>query len=320
VRSLRAAGFLLAALLVAATGCATDGDGSADPPTDEPMTVPTEPTATTVPPLGTPDGSFTVSTEVFVDTNRPTADRPGRTLPTDIYVPGGTGPFPLIVHSHGYDGSSAKFSELLGTWARAGFVVVAPNFPLTSASTPPTEKDLGDYVSQPADVRFVLDEVLTRATPGGPLEGLVATDRIGASGLSLGGATTWPLLFADCCTDDRFAAALLMSAIELPIEGATFDFTRRVPTLVMAGTADAAVRYELQESTAVKLAGPSWFVTLEGGTHSAPFEDAESPQDDLVLDATTAFWQGTLRGDAGALERMGAAVQVPGVAALRVTP
>jgi dienelactone hydrolase len=321
VRTLRPSGLVLAALLVTtAIGCAAHDDGTAGARTDEAdMTVPAEPT-TTSPTTGTPDGTFTVSTEVFVDPSRQTAGRQGRTLPTDIYVPGGTGPFPLIVHSHGYDGSSAKFSTLLGTWARAGFVVVAPNFPLTNAATPPAEKDLGDYVNQPRDVRFVLDEVLARVTPGGPFDGVVASDRIGASGLSLGGATTWPLVLSNCCGGERFDAALLMSAIELPVEGVLLDFARRVPTLVMAGTADVAVRYELQEATAVKLAGPSWFVTLVDGTHSAPFEDADSPQDDLVLTATTAFWQGTLRGDPGALERMASGVQVPGLSTLRAIP
>lgn len=311
---MRRAGALAVALLAGATALAACGDGAGGTGAAagaERRGRQVDRTTTTV--LGSGDGTFEVRRETFTDPSRPTGEVPGRVLPTDIYVPGGEGPFPLIVHAHGMDGSSAKFSRLLGGWAARGHVVVAPNFPLTNAAADPPVSAVADYVNQPADVRFVLDRVLEQTRDGGPLEDLVAVDRIGMSGLSLGGATTYPLVFHPCCRDERFRSALLMSALELPFEGGEYDWGLKVPTLVFSGTADTSISYDLQRSTVEKLFGPLWFVTLEGGSHAAPFEDQESPHDALVEATTAEFWAATLRDDDGARDRVTAAAQVPGL-------
>jgi dienelactone hydrolase len=258
-------------------------------------------------------------TERFVDSSRPTGTTPGRTLPTDIYVPGGKGPFPVIVHSHGSDGASRKFTMLLGEWAEAGYIVVAPNFPLTNADTPKDQQSIADYISQPADVRFVLDAVLAEAEKGGRLAGLVATDRIGASGLSLGGATTYLGLFNTCCQDDRYRSAVLMSAFDLPHPDGEWDWTRSIPLLVCAGTADFAIRYDRQMETVAKLPTPAWIVTLEAGLHATPYENAPDPHDELVAATTIDFWNATLRYDDAARERLATDATVPGLSSVRVT-
>jgi predicted dienelactone hydrolase len=270
--------------------------------------------------LGTGDGTATLRTETFVDPARPTGDVPGRTLVTDVYVPGGDGPFPLIVHAHGLDGSSAKFSELLQDWAEAGYVVASPNFPLTNADTPKDQRDINDVLQQPADMSFVLDQLLAANEDGGDLEGLIDTDRIGVSGLSLGGATTWPLVFNSCCQDERFRSAVLMSALRIELEGGTYDWGRRFPVLVFAGTADAAIPYAKQQETVALLPGPTWSVTLDGGLHSQPFENPDSPHDEVVTATTLDFWAATLREDAEAGARIAADATVPGVSSVVVTP
>jgi predicted dienelactone hydrolase len=299
------------ALLVAACG-GDDGDrgGAATAP---------ETTATTTT-IGTGDGTFTMTTETFVDPDRPTGDVPGRTIRTDVYVPGGEGPFPMIVHNHGLDGSSAKFSQLLSAWAAAGYVVVAPNFPLTNADTPRDQRSIGDVVQQPADVRFVLDRVLGMAAPGGPLEGKVAEDHIGVSGLSLGGATTYPLLFNTCCREARFRSAILMSALRVDMPDGAYDWAGPFPVLAFAGTADGSVRYDVQQEIIANLPGPTWSVTLDGGLHATPFEDAPSPHDDVVRATTLDFWAATLRDDAAAEARIATDATVPGTSSVQVTP
>lgn len=270
-----------------------------------------EPTPT----FGSGDGTFEVLEENFVDDSRPTsAAVPTRTLRTDIYVPGGDGPFPLVVHAHGMDGTAAKFSQLLGHWAEAGYMVVAPDFPRTNGEAPEDLRDLADYVNQPADVTYVADRVLEMGEPGGPLAGLIAKDHIGISGLSLGGATTYPLLFNSCCREDRYVAAILMSALELPFEGHAYDYSRRIPVLAFAGTEDTSIPYELQQEVISRLAGPKWNVTLPGGLHSPPFENGPSPQDDLVMATTVDFWDLTLRGDESAAARLVADASVDGLA------
>lgn len=267
------------------------------------------------------DGTFTVRHETFVDrTRRTSADIAQRSLATDIYVPGGEGPFPLVMHAHGMDGTSAKFTQLLSHWAEAGYMVVAPNFPRTNGDVADDLRDLADYLNQPGDVTFTLDQVLEMNEPGGELAGLVATDHIGISGLSLGGATTYPLLFNSCCRDERYVSAILMSALELPFENHPYDYTRRLPVLTFAGTDDQLIPYELQQETIARLAGPKWNVTLPGGQHSQPFENNPSPQDDLVLTTTVDFWELTLRGDEAAAERLASHAAVDGLSFVDVTP
>jgi predicted dienelactone hydrolase len=306
---------VVSALAVVTAGCGGSGGGRDDAGGSRATT--TTPTTTT---LGTGDGTFTMRTETFVDPSRPTGTTPGRTLPTDIYVPGGTGPFPLILHNHGMAGSSAKFTELLGAWARAGYVVVAPNFPLTNASVPQAQRSISDVANQPADATFVLDQVLAETAPGGKLAGKVSTGHMGVSGLSLGGATTYGLLFHPCCRDERFRSAVLMSAFELPLGTGDFDWTRRIPVLVFAGTADLAIPYARQQAVIAKLAGPTWSVTLEGGQHALPFENAASPHDAVVTATTLDFWAATLRDDPAAKARITTDATVPGLSSVTVTP
>ena len=66
---------------------------------------------------------FRMFTLTLVDTRRPTVDpanaagnAPARTLRTDVYVPSGKGPFPVVLMAHGIDGSPGKFTQLLGAW------------------------------------------------------------------------------------------------------------------------------------------------------------------------------------------------------------
>src|SRR5690349_18989972 len=108
---------------------------------------------------------FTFRREVFTDTTRATASpgdpaySPNRVLPTDLYLPTSPTPRPLIMFSHGYHGAPRKFSQLFTAWARAGYIVAAPRFPLTSDRGAPFDS-VGDLANQPADISFVLTELL----------------------------------------------------------------------------------------------------------------------------------------------------------------
>src|SRR5207248_312940 len=53
-----------------------------------------------------------------------------RVLATTITYPVGIkGPVPLVVLAHGNSGNPSKFSQLIGAWAAAHYVVAAPVFP-----------------------------------------------------------------------------------------------------------------------------------------------------------------------------------------------
>src|SRR6185312_4393290 len=88
-----------------------------------------------------------------------------RTLVTQVREPSppSSSPLPVILAIHGLDGSPDSLAPLLDGWTRAGYVVAAPTFPKTKKDA--RGKALrAEVVDQAADARFVLDEVLDRAT------------------------------------------------------------------------------------------------------------------------------------------------------------
>ena len=71
----------------------------------------------------------------------------------------GSGPYPLIVFSHGLGAFPALYGDLLASWAAAGYVVAAPAFPLSNQDAP-GGPDAGDVSNQPADVAFVISRII----------------------------------------------------------------------------------------------------------------------------------------------------------------
>lgn len=252
----------------------------------------------------------------FVDTSRPTVpstegapESELRDLPTTVYLPSGRGPSPLVVFSHGLGGSPDKFTRLHTAWAEAGYVVAAPRFPLTSDTNPDHGGEVADLVNQPADISFVLDQMLAAASdPASQLAGRIDATRVGAAGLSLGGATTYAVIFNDCCADPRFSAAMIMAGAVLVFTG-TNDYARAIPTLVFHGEDDLALRYELGRSAWDALPTPTWLITLRDAPHAPPFEDPVTQWDDAVLATSTAFWDATLGADPSGLPRMNGAIE-----------
>ena len=258
----------------------------------------------------------------LVDGSRPTdgtASAPaqaGRTLITTITYPVGVQrPMPLVVLAHGYSGHPDKFTQLISAWAAAGYVVAAPVFPLTS-NLAPGSGTAADVGNQPADMSFVIDEVLKMSRPksGSPLAGLIDKRHIGVAGLSLGGSTVYGLLFDSCCHDTRIDAAVLMSALPYPFTDGKAAW-RHVPTLLVHSDADTKW-YPVSERTYPLLATPKWFLTLHGSTHSAPFEDTPDPADDVVRTSTIDFWDRYLKGQESAQTRIFNAVAAYGQADL----
>jgi predicted dienelactone hydrolase len=194
--------------------------------------------------------------------------------------------------------------------------VAAPAFPLTS-NLAPGGGTPDDLRNQPADVSFVIDEVLRMGRPksGGPLAGLVDRRHIGVAGLSLGGSTVYGLLFDSCCRDARIDAAVLMSALPYPFTDGKATW-RHVPTLIAHSDADT-LWYPVSEGTYPLLATPKWFVTLHGSPHSAPFEDTPDPADGVVQTVTIAFWDRYLKGQDPTETRIADAVAAYGQADLQ---
>ena len=237
----------------------------------------------------------------LVDRTRPAVDpigvrnAPVRSLPTELYLPHARGPVPLIVFAHGYDGDPSKFTQLFEHWSDAGFAVVAPRFPITytGAAIGPLSR-AADYAEQPADLAFVLDHVLTSRW-----KSRIDVKKIGAAGLSLGGATTWGFIGNSCCRDARVKAAIVMDGIQFDFNGGT-RVANRMPLLMFHADHDYALPYAGAVAAYATAARPKYFVTILGAFHAEPYENIPNVADDMVMRTTTAFWRAYLLGDTAA--------------------
>jgi len=213
------------------------------------------------------------------------------------------GPYPLIVFGHGLGSSGVEYRGLLDHWAAAGFVVAAPQFPLTHDNTP-GGVDPGDYVNQPADMSYAVTAVLqASARSDGILSGLVDPKQVGAAGHSLGGITTLGLAANTCCHDARIKAAIVFSGDSETFPGGTFDYTQAPPILFVHGTADAVVPYESSVDAFNLARGPKGLVTVISGDHGATV--AATGKAFASIDRiTTAFFDAYLKGDTAATARI----------------
>ena len=225
------------------------------------------------------------------------------------------GTYPLVIFGHGFAVTPAPYAQLLDAWARAGYVVAAPVFPLGNARAPggPNEADL---VNQPADVRFVITQMLAESTrAGGPLSGLIARRSIAVTGQSDGGDTALAVAYDPALHDGRVNAAIILSGAEIPQLG-PFAFPRRGPPLLATqGTADTINQPSATSQFFTQAPLPKYLLTLIGATHLPPYTDGE-PQLGIVERVTVAFLDYYLKRRSGALPEMLRAARVPGVATL----
>lgn len=279
-------------------------------------------------------------TETFVDTSRPTPANgtfPGagtRTLLTTIYYPATGDPggpitegapvegrgakFPLILMSHGHTARGVFYQGLIREWVRAGYVVAAPDYPLSNLVAPggPT---INDVKNQPADATFVIDQVLALDRKPGGLGGVVDSSRIGAAGHSLGAVTTFGLVYSKCCRDRRIKAAIPMSGAAVLVD--TDYFTGiRTPLLLVHGDADETVPYRGSQDAFERANAAKYLITIVGGKHSPPFLGLGDRQSSVVNHTTLDFFDAYLKGRADALDRLRTDATVPGVATLREQP
>ena len=275
-------------------------------------------------------GSMPVSTTTitFVDTTRSTPPWNGmpanasRTLVTSIWYPNepgsskqsGRGPYPLIVFAHGLGGSPGDYRALLSAWAAAGYVVAAPLFPLSSSQTP-GGPDGGDIGNQPADMSFVIGQMLkASSSPGGPLSGLVDPNAIGAAGHSNGAITTLGLVANTCCRDTRVKAAVVMAGTTEGLGRGRYDLAEAPPLLVVSDLHDGLVPYGDAVAVFNQARGPKALLALSWDSRSDPTGSTAhmassgevGPTSSAVLKSTTAFFNATLRHQHGARQAVAA--------------
>jgi predicted dienelactone hydrolase len=174
------------------------------------------------------------------------------------------GPYPLVLFSHGSCGTpvQSKFlTPLLASW---GFVVVAPPHPgntiaeFPTCSTPAAQ--VNSFLERPQDVVFVLNQVLAaNLDAGSPLFGSIDPSRIGMSGHSFGGLTTYLVTGIE----PRITAAVAMAPATLAAS------TLPVPSLTMLGATDAVISNPSARAAYDRSVTPKWLVEIEHAGHFA---------------------------------------------------
>jgi fermentation-respiration switch protein FrsA (DUF1100 family) len=229
------------------------------------------------------------------------------------------GPFPLVVFAHGFAVTPALYAQLLQSWARAGYVVAAPVFPLENANAPggPDESDL---INEPTDMRFVISRVLQASSAvAGPLAGLIDPSRIAVAGHSDGAETALAAAYSRDFRDPRIGAAVILSGARMSGVGG-FSFRAGSPPLLAAqGTADTINDPRFTDEFFGQAHRPKYLLRLLGAEHLPPYTH-EQPQLGIVERVTVAFLDGYLKRSVGALQRLASLGNVPRRSVLLAQP
>ena len=236
---------------------------------------------------------FATRDYVFVDTTRPTPPNnsypgsPVRTLRTRVFYPAwprgltaspppavpvpiaNDGPFPIVAYAHGLTSRGEPSRYMCEHLATHGYVCVAPLFPLSNGEAPggPTGADIG---SQPGDLNFVMNQVAQLPEIGPEVD----TQKRGILGLSLGGLTVLLATYHPVLKIPNLKASVAQAPVSCFLGPATFS--RPVPTLIIAGTADMLVPIEGPEKAFAYAPPKVGLMKLLGGTHSG-FMSTEQP-------------------------------------------
>jgi predicted dienelactone hydrolase len=224
------------------------------------------------------------------------------------------GPYPLLLFSHGSCGvpnQSLFLTALLASW---GFVVAAPPHPGNTLAEFPACRSssavVASAVERPQDVLFALEAMLAAdGDPASPFLGAIDETRLGMSGHSFGGFTT----YVTVPLEPRFRAAVPMAPA---VPGSP---VLAIPSLTLIGAIDSVVNNAPTRTAYAAAQSPKYFVEVGDAGHYAfsdlcfPSPDCDPPttrtQDEahaLVLRFVLPFLQVHLAGDARFAPLLGA--------------
>ena len=268
MKGLSALATVMCGFFVLASAC---GDGNKIKPVDVDLSQP---------------GTYQVAstTRTLVDPERPTPPAntypgaPSRTIMVEVWYPSVSGgidtpmdlsgaPYPLVVLGHGFFGSRTLSSFLTEHLASYGYVVAAPDFPLSSFGSPsgPTAVD---YLNQPGDISYILDSMIDFSQETSNLfSGGIDTESIGITGHSMGGMTTLLVTFDPELLDDRVDAAVPLAPLACPFTGEFFR-NRDVPVLFIGGSVDLFCPWdENLQGPYDRADSPKYLLNIINGTH-----------------------------------------------------
>ncbi len=168
----------------------------------------------------------------------------------------GSGPFPLVLFSHGFGSFRLDASALARGMASWGFVVAAPDHLERNRAALIT----GQVVREPSrDVQVLLDTITLVGGAGGVLEGLTDTELVGAVGHSAGGRAALSALSEPQIDVAVGWAAAGRADVPAPPK----------PSMNIAARVDVLVPIEEVEATYAGLAAPKRLVVIDGAGHNS---------------------------------------------------
>ena len=227
-----------------------------------------------------------------------------RTLDTQVWYPqaSATGPFPVLMFAPGFQQCADEYAGLLRSWASAGYVVAAVNFPRTSCAAGAGAYE-PDLVNQPADLSYVLTQLLAGSGPHPLIPVRLDPHQVAAAGQSDGGDTVAALAANTCCADRRLTAVAVLSGAEWPMPGQFFTGPAP-PVLFTQGDADPvnppAASLQLYRADDV---GDRYYLDLFGASHLPPYEGS-SPAEQQVARVTLDFFDRYVLGQPAARAAM----------------
>jgi dienelactone hydrolase len=160
----------------------------------------------------------------------------------------------------GYRVGPDTYSDLLRSWAAAGFVVAAPEFPLEDQAVAGAALDEGDLTNEPADVAFVMAALLR---PADPVASRIAADQVAVTGHSDGAEVALAVAQEGL---SAVKAAIIMSG-----QPVTPKQSPNPPLLVIQGNQDTINPPSLSQAVYDTATPPRYFLTLIGAGHLPPY-------------------------------------------------
>lgn len=243
------------------------------------------------------DNSYSVGqrTVTFIDKSRSTkahgafAGTPDRRLDVIVWypveagasgneksTPARGGPWPLVIYAHGTMGRADNATHIVKDLVRHGYVVAAPNFPLSSREsfTKITTPDLSDVMNQTKDLSFIIDSLLADTS----FKAMIQGQKIGSMGHSLGAVTDYFAVFGSRTREPRLSAIALLGAGD-PVQAALSN------DMGLMGSWLAPVHVPVLFLTAEK----DLFARMTGG-HFAAYSRVPAPKFEVMINKGAHVW------------------------------
>ena len=257
-----------------------------------------------------------------------------REVPVRIYAPpieSGMGPYPVIVFSHGGGESRGSFTYLGEHWAQQGYISIFVTHKGSDRSSLNEKGFRGlagveDFPERPADLSFVIDQLLSEKLDHKLLKGRINPGLIAAAGQCAGSTTALAMVGLTgkmhqnprmSFRDKRVKAAVALSP-QMSRSQSKLGLTENswaaitAPVLVITGTEDYLWLPSVKNNPEMRRmaydrmpSGDKFLVDINGAQHhsftdSAPYYPAgerDPRHHKWIGQAATLFLDGYLKGD-----------------------